>query len=87
MICKDWEVKKLKDCALIYDSLHQTPEYSGFGYPMVRVTDIREGYLNLLKCVTKKDDILKQLSCFGISKMSLYPELYKFAEYIKEKYK
>jgi hypothetical protein len=34
-----------------------------------------------------KQNILDQLSCFGISKASLYPELYKVAEFIKEKYR
>lgn len=34
-----------------------------------------------------KEGILKQLSSFGISKASIYPELYKVAEYIKEKYR
>lgn len=34
-----------------------------------------------------KRNILNQLSCFGISKASLYPELYKVAEYIKDKYR
>lgn len=33
-----------------------------------------------------KKDILDQLTCFGISKGTLHPELYKVAEYIKEKY-
>lgn len=33
-----------------------------------------------------KKIILEQLSCFGISKATLYPELYKVAEFIKEKY-
>ncbi len=36
---------------------------------------------------SSKTDILNQLSCFGISKASLYPDLYKVAEYIKEKYR
>lgn len=36
---------------------------------------------------SSKPNILNQLSCFGITKASLYPELYKVAEYIKEKYK
>ena len=34
----------------------------------------------------KKKTILDQLSCFGISKAMLHPELYKVAEFIKEKY-
>lgn len=36
---------------------------------------------------TVKQDIINQLSCFGISKASLHPELYKVAEYVKDKYK
>lgn len=35
---------------------------------------------------SSKTNILNQLSCFGISKASLYPELYKVAEYIRDKY-
>ena len=31
-----------------------------------------------------KDAILRQLKCFGISKATLHPELYKVAEYIKD---
>ena len=40
------EVKKLADVANIYDSLHQTPSYSNSGYSMVRVQDIKGGYLD-----------------------------------------
>lgn len=42
------------------------------------------------KIIINKDDkknIIDQLSCFGISKATLHPELYKVAEYIKDKYK
>lgn len=34
-----------------------------------------------------KESILKQLSSLGITKASIYPELYKVAEHLKEKYK
>ena len=40
------EVKKLADVANIYDSLHQTPSYSNSGYSMVRVQDIKGGYVD-----------------------------------------
>lgn len=33
-----------------------------------------------------KKKIIDQLSCFGISKATLHPELYKVAEYLKDKY-
>lgn len=31
-----------------------------------------------------KETILRQLKCFGISKATLHPELYKFAEYVND---
>jgi len=34
-----------------------------------------------------KKSIIDQLSCFGISKATLFPELYEVAEFIKEKYR
>ena len=34
-----------------------------------------------------KETIIKQLANFGITKASIYPELYKVEEYIKEKHK
>ena len=43
----EWDKCKLGEIAEIIDSLHQTPKYSLDGYPMVRVTDIKKGYLNL----------------------------------------
>jgi type I restriction enzyme S subunit len=47
-----WEEKKLAEVADLIDSLHTTPKYTTEGYPMVRVTDIKPGFLNLSK--TKK---------------------------------
>ncbi len=44
----------IADIAILYDSLHKTPKYSNDGYPMVRVTDINRGYLDLSN--TKKVD-------------------------------
>lgn len=44
---------------------------------------------NSYKIIIDKDSknkIIKQLSSFGISKATLHPELYKVAEFIKEKY-
>ena len=40
------DVKKLHQISEIYDSLHQTPRYSSEGYPMIRVTDIKGGYVD-----------------------------------------
>ena len=40
-------VRPVGEVATLYDSLHKTPsEYSEEGYPMLRVTDIRRGFLD-----------------------------------------
>lgn len=37
----------LGEVATLYDSLHKTPEnYTDTGYPMIRVTDVKRGFLN-----------------------------------------
>ncbi|PHD44846.1 restriction endonuclease subunit S [Bacillus toyonensis] len=41
------EWKTLGEVAKIFDSLHQTPQYSDHGLNMIRVTDIKGGFLNL----------------------------------------
>ncbi|MFM7551094.1 MAG: restriction endonuclease subunit S [Cyanobacteriota bacterium] len=42
----DFQNEELGEVAELFDSLHQTPQYSGEGYPMIRVTDIRRGYVD-----------------------------------------
>ena len=42
-----WEKIRLGDVADLIDCLHKTPSYSEEGFPMVRVTDIKPGFLNL----------------------------------------
>lgn len=43
----NWKKYKLGDVVQIIDSLHQTPKYLPVGFPMVRVTEIKGGALNL----------------------------------------
>ena len=40
------EIKKINEVSIVFDSLHQTPKYSDTGFPMIRVTDIKGGYIN-----------------------------------------
>ena len=47
--------------------------------------DNSKSYKIIIKAETKQT-IINQLSCFGISKATLHPELYKVAEFIKERY-
>lgn len=42
-----WDSLALEDISNVVDSMHKTPKYSTEGYPMVRVTDINPGFLNL----------------------------------------
>ena len=44
-----WHVKNMENVVKVVDSLHQTPSFSSKGYPMVRVSDIRVGKINLDK--------------------------------------
>lgn len=83
LIPNDWEVFVLADIAKVIDSLHRTPDFSKDGYPMVRVTDIKEGDLCLngaLKvskvifeeftknCLPKKNDIvMSRVGSYGVS--------------------
>jgi type I restriction enzyme S subunit len=51
---------ELQQVADVIDSLHQTPQYSDFGYPMVRVTDIKGGFLNTSSCLQVSPEIYKE---------------------------
>jgi len=42
----EWQTRELGEVAELHDSLHRTPAYAEDGYPMIRVTDIRRGYVN-----------------------------------------
>jgi len=52
----DWPMRELGCLAELHDSRHETPIYVEAGYPMVRVTDIRRGYLDTKNsvCVDKE---------------------------------
>jgi type I restriction enzyme S subunit len=51
---RDWEEKRLGEVSDLLDCLHKTPKYVDSGFPMVRVTDVKKGYLNLSR--TKQVD-------------------------------
>ena len=46
-IPEGWEVRSLDEVSKVIDSLHKTPVFSDAGIPMVRVTEIKGGLLNL----------------------------------------
>lgn len=43
----DWKECRLGDVALVIDSLHKTPVYSSSGLPMIRVTDVKPGIIDI----------------------------------------
>ncbi|MDQ7827007.1 MAG: restriction endonuclease subunit S [Candidatus Eremiobacteraeota bacterium] len=63
----EWKKYKLRDVANIIDSLHKTPDYSEFGFPMVRVTDIKEGFLSLENALYVSKEVYEEFSKKHIS--------------------
>ncbi len=53
------EWKALGEVSDIYDSLHQTPQYSETGLNMIRVTDIKGGLLNLDKALKVSNEVFE----------------------------
>lgn len=53
---------KLGEIADVIDSLHQTPSYSETGLPMVRVTDIKRGFLNLSNTLKVGPEVFDKFS-------------------------
>lgn len=57
-----WHTVKLETIADVIDSLHQTPKYSETGYPMVRVTDIKKGSLDLSATLKVTKELFEKFS-------------------------
>lgn len=57
-----WRIVKLGQAADLLDCLHKTPTYVEVGIPIVRVTDIRKGYLNLSGCFKIDEKTFKDFS-------------------------
>lgn len=56
------EWSNLETVAEIIDSLHKTPVYSDVGQPMVRVTDVKYGILNLASTFKVDSDVFDEFS-------------------------
>lgn len=92
MIPEDWEILKLAEIAKVVDSLHQTPNFSQDGYPMVRVADIKTGNLNLRGALMvdeaifaeftrnyrpkRNDIVLSRVGSYGVSSFVETDELF-----------
>ena len=53
---------KLSEVSAVVDSLHKSPQYSEFGFPMVRVTDVKRGYLDVSGCNYVSEDVFKEFN-------------------------
>jgi type I restriction enzyme S subunit len=59
---KGWSRKQLQKLCKVVDSLHITPEYSSKGFPMVRVTDINSGFLDLTNTMLVDENTFQKFS-------------------------
>ena len=57
-----WEVRRLDEVSTIIDSLHKTPAYTSSGLPMVRVTDVKGGFLDLSKALYVTEDVFAEFA-------------------------
>lgn len=62
MVPSDWEIKQLDNVFKVYDSLHKTPTFSDDGYSMVRVTDIKGGYLDLSNTIKVSPEVFAEFT-------------------------
>lgn len=58
----EWRKCNLSDVADVIDSMHQTPKYSALGKPLVRVTDLKNGYLSLNDCLRVSEEVYQTYS-------------------------
>ena len=54
--------KPLEEVAKVYDSLHQTPEYSSIGYSMIRVQDVVSGVINTSSTLKVSEEDYKKFT-------------------------
>jgi type I restriction enzyme S subunit len=58
----EWRQHKLGEIATVIDSLHKTPSYIENGFSMVRVTDIKGGFLKLKNTLKVSKDVFEDFS-------------------------
>jgi type I restriction enzyme S subunit len=58
----DVKLQRLDEISDVIDSLHQTPSYVDNGLPMVRVTDIKGGSINLKKTFRVTAQVFKEFT-------------------------
>ncbi|HLP37025.1 restriction endonuclease subunit S [Lacibacter sp.] len=59
---KKWTQKQVQEIAKVVDSLHTTPDYASQGLPMVRVTDVNSGFLDLANTMLVDNETFEKFS-------------------------
>jgi type I restriction enzyme S subunit len=62
MSFREWEEVRLEEIVEIIDSLHRTPTYTEKGLPMIRVTDLQEGYLKINNPLFVTDEVYNEFT-------------------------
>ena len=57
-----WQVQRVDHAATIIDCLHKTPKYADSGYPMVRVTDVKGGDLDLSSARFVSEEVFREFT-------------------------
>ena len=58
----EWKEVELGEVCDLLDCLHKTPKYSEEGYPMVRVTDVKNGFLDSSDCLLVNKEVFTAFS-------------------------
>lgn len=61
-IKNEWKKVKLETLCNVFDSLHKSPKYSEVGIPMIRVKDLKEGYLKIDNPAYVTEEIYEEFS-------------------------
>lgn len=59
---KNWKTYKLNEVAKVIDSLHKTPKYADYGFPMVRAQEITGGVLDISSTASVSKEVYEDFS-------------------------
>jgi len=61
-IPKAWRLCSLNSIAKVIDSLHSTPKFSSSGYPMIRVSDIKPGNVQIDRALRVSEEVFREFT-------------------------
>ena len=63
MSCNAWKEYTIEELCSVIDSLHKSPKYVEYGYPIIRVKDMNEGFLKFENPAFVTNINLKKVIC------------------------